>query len=85
MLTYDEFKSRVMEARNIDYNAINSIAEGRIFSAKDALANLIDEVGSMAEALEKAAELAEISNYEIRYFPKKYSFFSLLKMLISLA
>ncbi|HHV37676.1 MAG TPA: signal peptide peptidase SppA [Candidatus Cloacimonetes bacterium] len=80
VLTYDEFKSRVMEARNIDYNAINSIAEGRIFGAKDALAlNLIDEVGGMAEALEKAAELAEISNYEVRYFPKKYSFFESLK------
>ncbi len=80
VLTYDEFKSRVMEARNIDYNAINSIAEGRIFGAKDALAlNLVDEIGGIGDAVAKVAELAEISNYEVKYFPKKYSFFDSLK------
>lgn len=77
---YDEFKMRVMDAREIDYNSINSIAEGRIFGAKDALAlNLIDEIGGIDSAINKAAELAELTDYEIRYLPQKYSFFDSLK------
>lgn len=78
--TYDEFKSRVMEARKIEPTRINSIAEGRIFGAEDALAlNLIDEIGTLQAAIDKAAELAGIGNYSLCYFPKKVNFLQALK------
>lgn len=78
--TYDEFKSRVMTARGISPDKINSIAEGRIYSAEDALAlDLVDEIGSLDVAIAKAAELAGVSNYEARNYPRKRSFLELLK------
>lgn len=78
--TYDEFKARVMAARGISPDKINSIAEGRVFSAEDALAlNLVDEVGSLQTAIAKAGELAGISSYRARSFPRKKSILELLK------
>lgn len=78
--TYDEFKARVMTARNISPDKINSIAEGRIYSAEDALAlNLVDEVGSLDSAILKAAELAGIQDYDARNFPRKKSILEILK------
>jgi len=78
--TYDEFKSRVMTARGISPDKINSIAEGRVFSAKDAMAlGLIDEMGSLEYAIAKAAELADISQYQVQNLPRKISFFEAIK------
>lgn len=78
--TYEEFKARVMTARDISFEKINSIAEGRIYSAEDALeVNLIDEIGSLDKAIAKAAELGSISSYTLQNFPRKISFFEALK------
>jgi protease IV len=78
--TYDEFKARVMSARGIAPEKINSIAEGRIYSAEDALAvNLIDEIGSLDLALVAAAEMANLSTFETVNYPVKMSFFEALK------
>ena len=78
--TYDEFKSRVMSARGIAPEKINSIAEGRIYSAEDALAvELIDEIGSLDQALAAVAEMANLSSYETVDYPVKMSFFEALK------
>lgn len=80
--TYNEFKSRVMTARNISPDKINSLAEGRIFSAEDALAlNLIDEVGTLDNAIAKAAELASITSYSAKNFPRKKSVLEFLREL----
>jgi protease-4 len=78
--TYNEFKARVMTAREISPDKINSIAEGRIFSAEDALAlNLVDELGSLDVAIAKAGELAGITSYRARNFPRKKSILEILK------
>lgn len=78
--TYNEFKSRVMTARKISPDKINSIAEGRIFSAEDALAlGLVDELGSLDMAIAKAAEMAGITAYRVESFPHKLSFFEAIK------
>ncbi|MDD3563457.1 MAG: signal peptide peptidase SppA, partial [Candidatus Cloacimonetes bacterium] len=64
--TYNEFKSRVMTARKISPDKINSIAEGRIYSAEDALVlGLVDEIGSLDFAIAKAAEAAGIARYKV--------------------
>lgn len=78
--TYNEFKSRVMTARKISPDKINSIAEGRIYSAEDALVlGLVDEIGSLDFAIAKAAEAAGIARYKVENFPHKLSFFEAMK------
>lgn len=78
--TYNEFKSRVMTARKISPDKINSIAEGRIYSAEDALVlGLVDEIGSLDFAVAKAAEMASITSYRVENFPHKLSFFEAMK------
>ncbi|HRY83415.1 MAG TPA: signal peptide peptidase SppA [Candidatus Cloacimonadota bacterium] len=76
---YTEFKSRVMTARGISADSIASVAEGRVFSAKDALANgLIDAIGNLDAALAKAAALAKVKDYQAVNYPDKISFMELI-------
>lgn len=78
--TYDEFKARVMAARKISPDKINSIAEGRIYSAEDALAvALIDQIGSLDMGIAKAAEMAGLASYDTVNYPAKISFLEALK------
>ncbi|MDD4100785.1 MAG: signal peptide peptidase SppA [Candidatus Cloacimonetes bacterium] len=78
--TYDEFKSRVMTARKISPDKIQSIAEGRIYSAEDALGvGLIDSLGNLEDAVLQAAEMANISDYAVTNYPLKITFFEALK------
>jgi protease IV len=59
MKTYDKFLGVVAKERNIPADTLrNGIADGRIMSGKDALANkLIDGVGQIEDAYRKAREL----------------------------
>lgn len=69
--TYDTFLGRVAEGRNMTKSAVDSIAQGRVWSGVDALNNgLIDELGSLDDAIKAAANLAQIENYGIRKYPK---------------
>jgi protease-4 len=60
MKTYDKFLGIVAKERHLPADSIRgSIADGRIFSGKEALENkLIDEVGQIEDAFAKAKELA---------------------------
>jgi len=78
--TYNEFKQRVMTARKISPETIEAVAEGRIFSAEDALTNnLIDEIGTLDKAIAKAAGLAKVSKYYSVNFPEKESYWKALR------
>ena len=73
--TYDEFKARVAFGRDMSLEQVEEIAQGRLWSCKDALENnLIDEVGFLSDAIKKAAELAEIKSYTRVYYPRKKTF-----------
>ncbi|MBC8385012.1 MAG: signal peptide peptidase SppA, partial [Candidatus Cloacimonetes bacterium] len=77
--TYDEFKNRVAKGREINLNEVERIAQGRIWSSEDALQNkLIDQIGNLDDAVKKAAELADISNYSNVYFPEQKSIIEVL-------
>jgi protease IV len=70
--TYDEFKNHVANGRGMDMNAVEEIAQGRIWSSADAIeVGLADGLGGMNEAIEKAKELANITDYSLKYFPEK--------------
>jgi protease-4 len=78
--TYDEFKARVISARRYEPGTIDSVAEGRVFSALTAKKlRLIDDIGSLDAAIAKAASLAKIQSYSAVNFPEKISILDALK------
>lgn len=68
---YTTFVNRVAKGRGMSFAAVDSIAQGRVWSGKEAVANgLVDELGSLNEAIEAAADLAEISDYRTSNYPR---------------
>ncbi len=60
--TYDDFISGVAVRRQMDKQAVDTIAQGQVWSGSDALQNgLIDELGTRDDAIRAAAELAGLS------------------------
>ncbi len=69
--TYQTFLKRVSEGRGISMARADSLARGRVWSGREALdLGLVDALGGMPEALEKAAELAGIDSYRLTTLPK---------------
>jgi len=67
---YTTFLERVSSGRNMTIEAVDSIAQGRVWSGVDALNNgLVDELGNLEDAILYAAELAEITDYKVRNYP----------------
>ena len=56
--------------------AVDSIAQGRVWSGKEALDNgLVDELGTLDDAVAYAADLAEVNDYRVRNYPNyKFDF-----------
>jgi protease-4 len=68
--TYDDFVSRVALGRNMTKEAVDSIAQGRVWSGIDALKiGLVDLMGGMTEAIEIASEMAGLDHYRIVSLP----------------
>ena len=62
---YDQFLA-VAEGRNMTPEAVNEIAQGRVWTGTKALElGLVDEIGGLDEAIQAAAELADITDYAI--------------------
>ena len=69
---YDTFTGRCAEGRNMPQDEIKRIGEGRVWLGKDALKlGLVDELGNIDNAIAKAAELAELEEYSLTYYPEK--------------
>ncbi|MFT5211607.1 MAG: protease-4 [Flavobacterium sp.] len=70
--TYGKFISLVAEGRGKTFEDVDMIAQGRVWTAKDALNNgLIDAVGNLDDAIRSAALLADISGYEVLNLEKQ--------------
>lgn len=68
---YQLFTSRVAQGRHLDAKAVEKIAQGRVWTGNQALQNgLIDAIGGMDKAVEKAAQLAHIKSYALENYPK---------------
>lgn len=71
---YQNFLSIVSEGRGIKPAAVDSIAQGRVWLASDAVKiKLVDKLGSLDDAVKKAAELAKLSEYHTETYPGKVS------------
>jgi protease-4 len=69
--TYATFLQRVANGRSMTIDAVNTIAQGRVWSGVDALENgLVDELGGIYDAIDAAADLAEITSYNIETLPE---------------
>jgi len=76
---YSEFKHRVVQYRKIDYDSLENLAGGRVWSAQDALSNhLIDQIGTLEDAITKASKLAKITTWQTVVLPEKKPYFELL-------
>lgn len=76
---YKLFVKRCADGRGMTTEAIEKIAEGRVWTGKDAKElGLVDELGGLDKALEIAAEKAGVEEYSIISYPAQASIFSSL-------
>lgn len=74
--TYETFLERVAQGRNITIAQADSLAQGRVWSGVDAKRlGLVDELGTLEDAIEAAANMVGLSSYGIKKFPKYKSGF----------
>ena len=60
---YETFLNIVAQGRNMTRDEVHAIAQGRVWLATDALPiRLVDKIGSLDDAVKKAAELAELGD-----------------------
>ncbi len=68
--TYDDFVSRVALGRNMTKEAVDSIAQGRVWSGIDAQKiGLVDRMGGLSDAIALAAEMTGLDHYRIISLP----------------
>ena len=69
---YDKFVKLVSEGRNVSIEKVNEIAMGRVWTGKQALdLDLVDEIGSLNDAIKKAADLSNSENYNTKRFNQR--------------
>jgi protease-4 len=67
---YDDFITKVAEGRNISKEQVDEIAQGRVWTGRDALnINLVDTLGGIKTAMAIAASEAGLENYRTVYLP----------------
>ena len=71
---YDIFVNTVAEGRDMTYEAVDEIAQGRVWTGSDALKiGLVDEIGTLEDAIIYAASLAgdpQVSSWNVVGYPK---------------
>ena len=76
---YELFVKRCADGRGMRIEAIEKIAEGRVWTGATAKElGLVDELGGLDKAIEIAAQKADIENYSLINYPAKSSVFSTL-------
>ncbi len=71
------FVDRVVQGRGLDEVIVRKLADGRIYTAKQALDNkLIDAIGLRDDAYAKAAEIAGIQRYALVTYQTPHAFLS---------
>jgi len=69
-LIYNDFIEKVAKGRKLKAEQVDSIAQGRVWSGKDALKiGLVDELGGLDRAIVVAAEKAKITAYRTVHMP----------------
>lgn len=71
---YINFLNIVADGRKMKRADVDSIAQGRVWLASEALKiKLVDKLGSLDDAVKKAAELAKLEEYHAKTYPNQGS------------
>lgn len=73
---YETFLNRVAQGRHMSRDEVHEVAQGRVWTGKDALkVGLVDVLGGMDDAIQIAAQKAKVSDYRIVEYPTEKDFF----------
>lgn len=76
---YALFLKRVAEGRGMEVDNVDRIAQGRVWTGRQAIKiNLVDSLGTLESAIAYAAKKAELSDYQIDYRKDDTNFFTKL-------
>ena len=76
---YELFRKRVADGRKMSVQQVEEIAQGRVWVGSDALRiKLVDAVGSLDDAVKKAAQLAKVDKYYTANYPDEPSWWESL-------
>jgi len=79
---YNVFVEDVSKARHIPIDKVKALADGRVFTGRQALkSHLIDKLGNFYTAVDIAAKLAGIKGQPVLVYPKRNKFNELKKLL----
>lgn len=68
---YTQFTSLVAEGRKMEVEKVDELGQGRVWTGKHALSiGLIDEIGTLQDAIEYAAEKAGCTSYRVVNYPE---------------
>ena len=69
---YDQFISLVAKERNMTKAEVDNIAQGRVWSGKKAFElGLVDKLGYYQDAIDSAAQHAELTDYQVTFVTKE--------------
>lgn len=72
---YELFVKRCAEGRKMKPEQIKAIAEGRVWTGKDALTiGLVDKMGGLNDAIKMAVNKAKLTTYNVSEYPEKEDF-----------
>ncbi len=75
---YATFTKRVADGRKLSVAFVDSVGQGRVWAGSDALnIGLVDALGSLDDAVAKAAQLASLNDYSVVYYPAQKDWFSM--------
>jgi protease-4 len=81
---YELFRKRVADGRKLPVEKVEEIAQGRVWLGNDALGiKLVDGIGSLDDAVKKAAQLAKVDEYYTTDYPDEPGWFESLTSSVS--
>ena len=76
---YEDFVARVAAGRGMTTEAVDEIAQGRVWAGGDAIKiGLVDELGGLTDAIRYAATMASLDNYRLVEYPAVTSMYEQL-------
>ena len=76
---YKLFRKRVADGRKLPVEEVEKVAQGRVWLGQDAFKHkLVDQLGSLDDAVAKAAQLAKLDKYHTEAYPGMPGFFEQL-------
>lgn len=71
---YTEFLTMVGKHRNMSIEAVDKVAQGRVWTGSTALElGLVDKLGTFDDAIARAAEIAGLNNYDVTIIKQELS------------